>query len=123
MKTRTPANPQDAWAAIKRLRDIKAQAGGYQVAGKWFHSDTFSRTQQMGLVMMGANIPNGLQWKTMDGTYVTMTPTLAQQVFAAAAAQDAAIFAHAEQLRAQVFAAQDPSSVDITSGWPLGYGG
>ena len=39
----------------------------------------------MGLVMLGDNIPAGLQWKTMDGSFVVMTPSLAQQVFAAAA--------------------------------------
>jgi len=111
------------WEAIKALRDQKVQTGGYQVGSKWYHSDTFSRTQQIGLVMMGANIPAGLQWKTMDGTFVTMTQQLAAQVFAAAAAQDAALFAHAENLRAQVNAAADPAGVDIAAGWPATYGG
>ena len=54
----------------------------------------------MGLVMMGANIPAGLQWKTMDGSFVTMTQEPAGQVFAAAAASDAALFARAEQIKA-----------------------
>ena len=110
------------WEAIKADRDKRIQTGGYQAAGKWFHSDTFSRTQQMGLVMMGAGIPNGLQWKTMDGSFVTMTQTLAGQVFAAAAASDAAIFARAEQIRAAMDA--DPAAFDLSAhAWPPVFGG
>ena len=110
------------WEAIKTERDRRTQSGGYQAAGKWFHSDTFSRTQQMGLVMMGAGIPGGLQWKTMDGSFVTMTQTLAGQVFAAAAASDAAIFARAEQIRAAMDA--DPAAFDLSAhAWPPVFGG
>lgn len=110
------------WEAIKADRDKRIQTGGYQAAGKWFHSDTFSRTQQMGLVMMGAGIPGGLQWKTMDGSFVTMTQTLASQVFSAAAASDAAIFARAEQIRAAMDA--DPAAFDLSAhAWPPVFGG
>lgn len=110
------------WEAIKQERDKRIQSGGYQAAGKWFHSDTFSRTQQMGLVMMGESIPGGLQWKTMDGSFVTMTQTLAGQVFAAAAASDAAIFARAEQIRAAMDA--DPAAFDLAAhAWPPVFGG
>jgi hypothetical protein len=109
------------WEAIKADRDKRIQTGGYQASGKWFHSDTFSRTQQMGLVMMGASIPGGLQWKTMDGSFVTMTQTLAGQVFAAAAASDAAMFSHAEQIKAVMEA--DPVNFSLASQtWPAVFG-
>lgn len=111
------------WDRIKALRDEKTQRGGYKAAGKWFHSDTFSRSQQIGLVIMGASIPAELQWKTMDGTFVSMTPALAQQVFQAAAAHDSAIFTHAESLRLDVEAATDPNAIDITAGWPETFSG
>lgn len=109
------------WEDIKAIRDRKTMQGGYSTGGKWYHSDTFSRTQQLGLVMLGASIPEGLQWKTMDGSFVTMTQTLAGQIFAAAAAQDTALFANAESLRATVNASSNPESVDITTGWPATY--
>jgi len=110
------------WDAIKQERDRRTQQGGYQVAGKWFHSDTFSRTQQMALVMMGAAIPANLQWKTMDGSFVTMTQVLAGQVFAAAAASDAALFARAEQIKAAMEA--DPVNFVLASQtWPAVFGG
>lgn len=111
------------WEAIKAVRDRRTQAGGYPAAGKWFHSDTFSRTQQIGLVMLGANIPPGLMWKTMDGSFIEMTPTLAQQVFAAAAAQDTATFAAAEIHKAAMEAAPDPAAYSFTAGWPAVFGG
>lgn len=108
------------WEQIKAIRDRKTQTGGYTTGGKWFHSDTFSRTQQIGLVLMGAGVP-AVQWKTMDGTFITMTQTLADQIFAAAAAQDQAMFVHAEALHASVYASETPTEIDINAGWPATY--
>lgn len=110
-------------AAIKAERDRRIQRGGYKVGTKWFHSDTFSRTQQMGLVMMGSNMPTGLLWKSLDGTFVAMTPTLAGQIFAAAAANDAAIFTTAETHIAAVKASATPWSYDYSTGWPPEFAG
>lgn len=107
------------WEQIKTERDNRTHNGGYPAAGKWFHSDTFSRSQQLGLVMMGANIPAGLMWKTMDGSFIEMTQAVASDVFIGAGIQDSAIFAHAESLKAQVEASTDPASIDIYSGWPI----
>ncbi len=109
------------WEQIKKIRDHKTQTSGYTAGGKWFHSDTFSRIQQVGLVMMGAGIPIGLQWKTMDGSFISMTQTLAGQVFSSAAASDQALFGYAETLKAQVYASSAPTSIDINAGWPLSY--
>ena len=108
--------------AIKAERDRRIQSGGYKVGAKWFHSDTFSRTQQMGLVMMGANIPAGTPWKTMDGSTVTMTQTLAGQIFGTAAASDIAIFAAAEAHRVAMEASADPATYDFSTGWPKAFG-
>jgi hypothetical protein len=109
------------WESIKAIRDSR-KVGGVLVDGKWFHSDDSSRIQQIGLVMMGANIPVGLQWKTMDGTFVTMTQTLAGQIFNASAAHDQATFAKAEEHRAAMEASSDPAAYDFSTGWPAVYG-
>lgn len=111
----------DQWSAIKSERDRRTQAGGYLTGGKWYHSDTFSRTQQLGLVLLGASVPP-VDWKTMDGTFVAMTQTLAGQIFAAAAASDMALFVYAQTLKAQVDAAVDPASINIMAGWPAIFG-
>ena len=110
------------WSAIKAERDRRIQSGGYKVGAKWFHSDTFSRTQQMGLVMLGASIPAGLQWKTMDGSFITMTQALATSVFGAVAASDQTVFAAAETHRVAMEASADPASYDYSGGWPKIYG-
>lgn len=115
----------EKWEQIKGVRDQR-KAGGVKVkvgtVDKWFHSDDGSRIQQMGLVMMGAGIPANLQWKTMDGSFITMTQTLASQVFQAVAASDQAIFTVAEQHKATMEASADPAVYDYSTGWPAIFG-
>lgn len=106
---------------IKAERD-RRKAGGIEVGAKWFHSDDGSRIQQIGLVMTGASIPAGLQWKTMDGSFITMTQALATSVFGAAAASDQVIFGAAETHRVAMEASADPASYDYSGGWPKVYG-
>jgi hypothetical protein len=112
----------EIWTRIKTERDRRIQNGGYKVGAKWYHSDTFSRSQQMGLVMLGANLPANVQWKTMDNTFVTMTQTLAGQIFGTAAASDIAIFSAAEAHRVAMEASADPAAYDFTGGWPPMFG-
>jgi hypothetical protein len=108
--------------AMKAERDRRRLANGYQVGANWYHSDPDSRTQQLGLVMLGASIPAGLQWRTMGGSYVTMTQTLAQQILGAAATSDSAIHAHGEALRTTIAGSTSPETVDVLAGWPAGFG-
>ena len=110
------------WGLIKAKRDQRKSEGGVKVGTKWFHSDDASRIQQIGLVMMGASIPANTQWKTMDGSFVTMTQTLAGQIFQASAANDMAIFAAAETHKAAMEASADPASYDFSQGWPKAFG-
>lgn len=106
------------WEAIKAKRDNLTETGGYNVGLKWFHSDQKSRSQQLGLVLLGANIPDGLQWKTMDGSFIPMTAALAAQILAAGASSDQAIFAAAEAHKAAMEGSADPSAYDFSTGWP-----
>lgn len=113
----------NVWDRIKAERDRRTQTGGYKVSTKWYHSDQFSRSQQLGLVLLGANIPAGLKWKTMDGSFVTMTQQLVGQLLAAGAASDQAIFAAAEAHKAAMEASADPASYDFSGGWPATFAG
>lgn len=114
------------WEQIKRHRDTLSDTGGYAVTvggvAKWFHSDAKSKTQQLALTMLGASVP-AVPWKTMDGSFVTMSQSLAGAIFQAALVMDMALFSHAETLKAAVYAAADPASIDVTAGWPETYGG
>lgn len=114
------------WERIKAHRERLSDQGGYQVTlgevTKWFHSDLKSKTQQIALVVAGASVP-AVPWKTMDGTFVTMSQPWALAIFAAASAQEAAIFATAEAHRTAVMASEAPLSYDWTGDWPTVYGG
>ena len=116
------ASTEAAWERIKAERDRRKFAG-VKVSNHWFHSDDSSRIQQLALVMMGASIPPGLQWKTLTlsspPVFVEMTQALAQQVFQATAAQDAAIFAAAETHRIAMEVSSSPQDYDCTGGWPV----
>jgi len=114
------------WKAIKAERNRRTEQGGYKVAvngvDRWFHGDQKSRAQQLGLALLGANIPSNLQWKTMDGGFVAMTPPLVGEMLAAAVASDQAIFAAAEAHKAALNASADPATYDFSNGWPPVYG-
>lgn len=110
-----------AWERIKTERDRRKYLG-VKVGAHWFHSDDPSRIQQIALAMMGNAIPAGLMWKTLTTTpppvFVEMTPALAQGIFTATAASDAAIFAAAEVHRVAMEAMSDPENYDCSGGWP-----
>lgn len=110
------------WEDIKAERDRRTENGGYKVGDKWFHSDQKSRAQQLGLVLLGANIPTGLLWKTMDGSFVPMIQPLAQQILESAAASDQAIFASAEVHKAAMETSAEPAEYDFSGGWPPVFG-
>lgn len=114
------------WERIKQRRDFLSDFGGYSVVvdgvPKWFHSDQKSKTQQLSLVVAGASVPP-VEWKTMDGTFVTMTPALATKIFMAAFMQETSLFASAEAHKAAMEVLTDPTGYDFTSGWPTTYGG
>ncbi len=102
---------------IKAERD-RRKGLGVTVGEHRFHSDDASRIQQIGLVMFGANMPAGIKWKALDGTFTDMTPVLAQQIFGAQAQRDMALFAACEQHIAAARAADDPMKYDYSAGWP-----
>ena len=117
--SKPPAPPvpvSEVITAIKAERD-RRKFNGVKVGAKWIHTDTYSRTQWMGMVMMGASIP-AIDWTTMDGTSVKTSQTLAGQVFQGTAQLDAQLFGYAKALITQVEAAADPAAVDIVTGWP-----
>lgn len=112
-----PAEVAVAAQRIKADRD-RRKIAGTPVGAHVFHSDPDSRIQQIGLVMMGAALPAGIQWKTLGGAFVEMTPVLAGQIFQATAARDVALFAAAEAHIAAAAVSDDPLVYDFSAGWP-----
>lgn len=113
------------WTNIKAERDRRT-TGGYKVAvagvDKWFHSDSASRIQQLALFQLGDSIPSDLQWKTMDGSFVTMTKELAGLIVVNAAMSDQAIFQVAETHKVAAMASVQPEEYNYLTGWPLIFG-
>lgn len=101
------------WERLKQIRDELTDNGGCFVASKWFHTDPKSKQQQMALTMLGANLPVGLMWKTMDGSFIEMTQQIVSDLFAAQVAREQAIFAIAEAKR--------NDDTPINEGWPDRY--
>ena len=112
------------WTAIQDER-TRRQNGGVFIASinKWFHSDQTSRIQQLGLVMMGASLPTGIRWKTMDGSFIEMTPAIALSIFNAAATLDMTAFGVAEQHRANMMQSSAPETYNYLTFWPSIYAG
>lgn len=109
------------WKEIQERRDFRKGAG-VKIGGNWFHSDDTSRIQQIALVMLGANMPPGIMWKTMQGTFVEMTPQLAGQIFQTIIGSDKAVFGKAESHRqAMILSETPPEQYDYTTGWPMIY--
>lgn len=112
------------WVLIQEERTRRQNGGVFiQSENKWFHSDQTSRIQQLGLVMMGANLPANINWKTMDGSFIVMTPAIALSIFNAAATLDMMSFAVAEQHRAAMVQTADPSQYNYSGFWPATYTG
>lgn len=118
---RRELDQQRVWRAIQAERDRRRLAG-IEVGGNWFHSDDTSRIQHIGLAIMGANMPPGIMWKTMAGSFVQMTPTLSQQIFQTLGQVDMQIFAIAEQHRAAMMQAANPTTYNFLTGWPRVFG-
>lgn len=113
----------EKWEEIKAYR-AKRTEGGIYAGNYWFHSDPPSKLQHLGLlnaVMLNA-LPSNLMWKTMSGSFVAMTSTLVQQIFAAALQKEAIDFATAETHKAGVYASSDPLNYDYRTGWAPIYG-
>lgn len=108
------------WKQIKAERD-RRKVLGVKVGNLWFHSDDASRIQQLALVIMGANMPAGIQWKSMGEEFALMTPTLAMQIFTATATLDQTLFAKATEHRLAMEASAVPSEYDFSTGWPAFY--
>lgn len=111
------------WEKIKNRRDEVKNNGGCLVQGKWYHTDTDSKQQQIALVIMGANIPANLQWKTLDGSFVTMTQALASELFAAQVMREQVIFGLAESKRAAIanMTIEQLEAYDVLDGFPQEY--
>lgn len=131
-----PPTTAEIWDRIKAERDA-IKDGGVKVGTKWFHTDTKSRIQHLGLLEKaraaraagGADatrlqaLGQDIKWKTMDGSFIYLTVKHAEDIFAAVTDLDAAAFAAAETHRVAMEASADPAAYDFSVGWPATFAG
>lgn len=132
------ATPKDL-AAIQAIKwgDIQAKrdallGGGFKVGEYWFHSDSASRIQHLGLKdkardLLAAGgamadpitvLGQPVQWKTLSGAFVTITAQMAFDIVTAAGNLDAQAFTTGELHRQAMEASADPAAYDFSAGWP-----
>lgn len=95
-------------------------AGVTPAVTKWFYTVVTERLRYMGAARKGAAL-TPVQWKTMDGTFVTMDSTLVGAVIDAIEAADRTNFANAETHRTNMLAAADPTTYNYSTGWTAIY--
>lgn len=111
----------------KLIREIKSERdrrklNGVFVAGKWIHTDVFSRTQWSTMWALKELCPV-VEWTSMDGTKISTGQALAAQVVQAVMVLDSTLFNYASALIEQINMSNDPTSIDIYSGWLATYEG
>jgi hypothetical protein len=129
----------DMWERIKAERTLRKTGGVVVNIGgvdRWFHTDSDSRVQQLGLkdtardlladggIMTDSLIINGklVNWKTMDGSFVLITAKVAFDIVAAVCTLDAVQHLAAEVHKIAMEASSDPASYDYSTGWQSIYG-
>ncbi len=137
---RTNAIRTKIWEDIKEYRDTRKFKGIY-VSNKWFHNDTDSRSQWLGLkdkardvlaeggntsTILTINHPTmGTQniiWNTMDGTFIPVTVQLAFDVVEKTGDLDGTMYGIALYHKQQLYASQTPETYNYKVGWPNIYG-
>ncbi|QLB23713.1 hypothetical protein A6B44_08845 [Pasteurella skyensis] len=106
---------KQAWENIKKHRDKLSQSG-VKVGDKWFHSDEISHLRLMTLKQLPA-LPENLQWKTMDGSFVIMTEELLSNVINARLLTEIANFKNGERHKMLMLQSENPLEYDFSSGW------
>ena len=111
---------KEKWEKIKEIRTFKMNDGVLiQSIGKWFHTDLYSKQQIQSLVVANIiGIYKTTAWKTMDNTYVQLTPMLLLQVFGAMLENESRLFDIGKLHYESLYTSNDPVNYDPASQWP-----
>ena len=111
---------KEKWEQIKEIRTFKMNDGVLlQSIGKWFHTDPDSKQQIHAMVTSNViGMYKTTAWKTLDNTYVQLTPLLLLQVFGAMLENEARLFEIGKLHYGMLHTSQDPANYDPTSQWP-----
>lgn len=101
-----------AWGTMKAIRSQK-EAAGFTWDGSAFDSDQVSQSRIMGAVQLaGMNPAFEIPWTLQDNTVRVLSASDMMAVGAALGAHVAAIFARAQELRLEIYAATTIAAVE-----------
>lgn len=114
-------NQELVWSAIKDKRHNNTRGGVYiSSIDKWFHTDESSRIQYLALITL-PSLPDNLQWKTMDNSFITLTKPLLTELTSAMLIKEQQDFMNAEQHKQRMMQADNPLEYDFSDGWSAIY--
>ena len=110
----------EKWEQIKEIRTFKMNDGVLlQSIGKWFHTDLDSKQQIHAMVTANViGLYKTTAWKTLDNTYVQLSPLLLLQVFGAMLENESRLFGIGKLHYESLYTSNDPVNYDPTSQWP-----
>ncbi len=111
---------KEKWEKIKEIRTFKMNDGVLiQSIGKWFHTDPDSKQQIHAMVTANViGLYKTSAWKTLDNTYVQLTPMLLLQVFGAMLENESRLFDIGKLHYESLYTSSDPVNYDPASQWP-----
>lgn len=122
---RLKAEQQDeVWERIKAKRYDNLRHGVYaKSVGKWFQTDDATRLQYLALALesVTGGFKKPINWKTMDNSFLMLTPELLREIMQTMHDDEQADFANAEKHKAAMLKAENPLEYDYSGGWTANF--
>jgi hypothetical protein len=116
---------------VKAMRDLLTVTGGHKIGANWYHSNEISLIQQIALdgiakQMSAAGVADSAAvmptpWKTLGGSFVTLTVGIAKNFVLSALYQQGALFSAAQAKISAIEAlttVADVNAYDVKADWP-----
>ena len=119
------AEQQDeVWERIKAKRYDNLRHGVYaKSVGKWFQTDDATRLQYLALALesVTGGFKKPINWKTMDNSFLMLTPELLREIMQTMHDDEEADFINAEKHKAAMLQAENPLEYDYSDGWTANF--
>jgi len=114
----------EVWERIKAKRYDNLRHGVYiKSVGKWFQTDDATRLQYLALALesVTGGFKKPINWKTMDNSFLMLTPELLREIMQAMHDDEEADFINAEKHKAAMLKAEHPLEYDYSDGWTANF--
>ena len=115
---------KEVWERIKDKRYDNLRHGVYaKSVGKWFQTDDATRLQYLALALesVTGGFKKPINWKTMDNSFLMLTPELLREIMQAMHDDEQADFINAEKHKAAMLQAENPLKYDYSDGWTANF--